>query len=287
MFGYVKTDMPNLYVKDTVLYKAVYCGLCKSIGKCSNARGRLVLNYDLAFLSAFLHNVIGEDFKVERQHCIIHRVVKRPVAVPDDLSIKIGALNVILAYYKLTDDVIDDNKGKLKRRLIKKAYKKARKLQPKLDEIVKEKYNCLRKLEKENSDSIDMVADPFGNMLSEIVVELIGEKATENVKAVAYNLGKWIYLIDALDDYDKDKKEKNFNVFVNAYKEENKENFIKKQYNDLALIFGTIISELVQNAKEIKYCFNHDLIDNILFRGIPEQTKRIMENDKCKNTTKF
>ena len=64
--------------------------------------------------------------------------------------------------------------------------------------------------------------------------------------------------------YDKDKKEKNFNVFVNAYREENKAEFIKKQYNDLALIFGTIISEIVQNAKEIKYCFNHDLIDNIL-----------------------
>ncbi len=287
MFGYVKTDMPNLYVKDTVLYKAVYCGLCKSIGKCSGARGRLVLNYDLAFLSAFLHNVVGEDFKVERQHCIIHRIVKRPVAVPDDLSINIGALNVILAHYKLTDDVIDANKGKVKRRLIKKAYKKAKKLQPKLDAIVKEKYQQLRKLEKENSDSIDMVADPFGNMLSEIVTTLIGEKATDNVKNVAYNLGKWIYLIDALDDYDKDKKEKNFNVFINAYKEENKQEFIKNQYNDLALIFGTIINELVQNAMQIKYCFNHDLIDNILFRGIPEQTKKIMENDKCKNTTKF
>lgn len=287
MFGYVKTDMPNLYVKDTVLYKAVYCGLCKSIGKCSGTRGRLVLNYDLAFLSAFLHNVNGEDFKVSKQRCIIHRIVKRPVAEPDNLSVNIGALNVILAYYKLTDDVIDDNKGKVKRRFIKKAYKKAKKLQPNLDVIVKEKYNELRKLEKENSDSIDMVADPFGNMLTEIVTELIGEKATESVKNVAYNLGKWIYLIDALDDYDKDKKEKNFNVFVNAYREENKAEFIKKQYNDLALIFGTIISEIVQNAKEIKYCFNHDLIDNILFRGIPEQTKMIMENDKCKNTTKF
>ncbi len=287
MFGYVKTDMPNLYVKDTVLYKAVYCGLCKSIGKCSGTRGRLTLNYDLAFLSAFLHNVIGEDFKVERQLCIIHRLVKRPVAVPDELSVNVGALNVILAYYKLTDDVIDGNKGKAKRRLIKKAYKKAKKLQPNLDSIVKERYNDLRKLEKSNCDSIDIVADPFGKMLKEIVVALIGEKATENVQNVAYNLGKWIYLIDALDDYDKDKKEKNFNVFINAYNEENKEQFVKNQYSDLALIFGTIISEIVQNAQEIKYCFNHDLIDNILFRGIPEQTKKIMENDKCKNTTKF
>ena len=72
-----------------------------------------------------------------------------------------------------------------------------------------------------------MVADPFGNMLSEIVTTLIGEKATDNVKNVAYNLGKWIYLIDALDDYDKDVKKGNFNVFYNAYKQPDFESLIK------------------------------------------------------------
>ena len=50
MFGYVKTDFPNLYVKDTVLYKAMYCGLCKSIGCVSGIRGRLALNYDLTYV---------------------------------------------------------------------------------------------------------------------------------------------------------------------------------------------------------------------------------------------
>ena len=51
MFGYVKTDMPNMFVKDTVLYKAMYCGLCKGIGNVCGTKGRLLLNYDLAFLS--------------------------------------------------------------------------------------------------------------------------------------------------------------------------------------------------------------------------------------------
>ena len=110
MFGYVKTDMPYLYVKDTILYKAMYCGLCKSIGKTCGNKGRLLLNYDLTFLSVLLHNVMGLDVKIEKQRCIIHHVVKRPVAISDALTERIAALNVILAHYKLSDDVMDSGK---------------------------------------------------------------------------------------------------------------------------------------------------------------------------------
>ena len=120
MFGYVKTDFANLYVKDTVLYKAMYCGLCKGIGKVCGQKGRLVLNYDLTFLSVLLHNIANVDVKIEKQHCVIHRIVKRPVAVPDKLTERIAALNVILAHYKLNDDVNDNGKGKLKRAFFNK-----------------------------------------------------------------------------------------------------------------------------------------------------------------------
>ena len=116
MFGYVKTDTPNCYVKDTVLYKAAYCGLCKSIGCTCGQRGRLVLNYDLTFLSVLAHNLKGLDVEIKNERCITHHIKKRPVAVPDELSKRIAALNVILAYHKLNDDVLDNGKGRLKRR---------------------------------------------------------------------------------------------------------------------------------------------------------------------------
>jgi len=40
-------------------------------------------------------------------------------------------------------------------------------------------------------------------------------------------------------------------------------------------------------SKQINYKFNHDLLDNVLLRGLKVQTKQILENEKCKNTTKF
>ena len=288
MFGYLTTDFPNLYVKDTVLYKSAYCGLCKSIGQVCGTKGRFLLNYDLTFLSVFTHNVIGKDFTIEKQHCILHTITKRPVAVPDELSRRIAALNVILAYYKLSDNVIDEGKGKFKRSIFKRAYKKARKAEPVLDNIVKTNYDALIKYEKQNSDSIDIVSDPFGVMMKEIVKELVADKFTDNIGELCYNLGKWIYLIDALDDFDKDKIKRNFNVFINAYKDiADKKTFLTEKKQDLEFIFGGILSEIYRCAKNVSYNFNHDLTDNILLRGIFEQTKNVMENKKCKTSIKF
>ena len=281
MFGYVKTDMPNLYVKDTVLYKAMYCGLCKGIGKCCGCKGRLVLNYDLAFLSVLVHNLSGVDVKIEKQRCIIHHIIKRPVAIPDKLTEKIGALNVILAYYKLNDDVLDNKKGRIKRLFFLSSYKRAKKLQPVLDEIVKKRYAQLVNYEKTGGDSIDISADSFGCMMQEIVCELLVDKATEQVKELAYYLGKWIYLIDALDDFDKDKKKGNFNVFVNLYKDIlDKQTLIKEKESELIYVFGSIIDRIERLSLNLNYSFNHDLTDNILRRGIKVQTKQIMEKQK-------
>ncbi len=287
MFGYVKTDFPNTYVKDVILYKAMYCGLCKSIGKCCGQKGRLLLSYDLTFLSVLLHNVLGVDVSVNKEHCVIHPLTKRPIAKPTKLSQEVGALNVILAYYKLCDDVIDNNKGRLKRATFKSSYKNAKKKYPILDQIVAKHFNKLLELEKQNCDSIDICADPFGLMIEDIVRYFVPD-CQQELCELSYDLGKWIYLIDALDDFDKDLKKKNFNVFVNSYKDVyTKAELVKVKAFDIASLFGGLINRLSENCKKINFKFNHDLIENVLILGLKVQTKNVMENKKCENTTKF
>ncbi len=288
MFGYIKADLPNMYVKDTVLYQAMYCSLCKGIGQTCGQKARFALNYDLTFLSVLMHNLMGEDVKVEKQHCVVHLIRKRPIALTDELTKRIAILNVILAYHKLNDDVIDSGKGKIKRSFFKKAYKKAKKIEPEMDNAVKKMYDALLKLEKSKCDSIDMIADPFGNMMQDIVKIIMQDKLSEEVSELCYYLGKWIYLIDALDDFDKDKKKNNYNVFICAYKDANSQDeLICKYKQDLILVFSSVLSRIGELTSRINYKFNHDLIDNVLYRGLSAQTKRIMEKEKCKNTSKF
>lgn len=281
MFGYIRTDLPNLYIKDSMLYKSMYCGLCKSIGKKCGQCGRFTLTYDLTFLSALFHNLLGVDVEIEKKRCILHWFVPRPVAKRDALTDRVACLNVILAYYKVRDDIEDDHRGKGKQAFLRNAYKKARAAEPQFDKIVNVNYKVLRDYEKANGDSLDIAADPFGNMVRELALELLKEKAVAPVSDLSYNLGKWIYLIDALDDFDEDRKKKKYNPFVNAYPDSiSKAELCKKHEKEMDYVFGTILQQLAADAKELKYAFNHDLTDNILNRGLGVKTKQVMTEQK-------
>ena len=108
MFGYLKPDNPYLYLKDDVLYKALYCGICKSIGLSCGQVSRFTLTYDMAFMSAIAHNVLGVDITINKERGIAHQIINRTVAKPDEISKMLGAVNVILAYYKVKDDILDE-----------------------------------------------------------------------------------------------------------------------------------------------------------------------------------
>ena len=138
MFGYVKTDMPNMFVKDTVLYKAMYCGVCKGISGSSGQCARMGLSYDVTFLSVILHNLAGIDVKIEKQHCLTHRIRSKPMAEVDELTRQLGALNTLLVYYKYTDDIMDGDKGRGKRLWFQKGFKRASRKYPEIARIVRD-----------------------------------------------------------------------------------------------------------------------------------------------------
>ena len=206
MFGYIRTDTPHLYIKDETLYKAVYCGLCKGIGEACGQAARMGLSYDITFLSVILHNILGLDVKIEKSHCLAHCIRARLMAETDDLTRKLGALNTALVYYKYTDDIADGDKGRGKRLWFKNGFKRVKRDYPEIEKIVREHLAEQEKTEKAKTDSLDRAADATANMLAAFSDYALGEKATAATRQLFYAVGKWIYLIDALDDYDKDKK---------------------------------------------------------------------------------
>ena len=129
-----------------------------------------------------------------------------------------------------------------------------------------------------------MVCEPFSKMMEELGVYVLGEKATDSVKRLFYFLGKWIYLIDALDDYEKDIKEKNYNPLYYAYGQKStvKELF-ENNGKELSFVFSDVFSSMKVALSECKFYFNHDLIDNIVIRGIPAVTLKILKKEKEKN----
>lgn len=290
MFGYIRTDVPNLYMKDNVLYKSLYCGVCKGIRKGCGCMAKFTLSYDVTLFSALLHNVMDKDVVIEKQHCMVHWFKKRPVAKVDDLTVKLGALNTLLAYYKILDNIQDEGKGKTAKRLFKKSYKKAKKLQPNLDKIIKEEIGKLAEIERAKTPSADVSADSFGNMMQRVCMELSGDYYTEQLGELCYLIGKWIYLIDALDDFDKDKQKGSYNPFVYEYFDaDNFEALLKQNAGDINFTIKCVENRMAELLNQIKFYFNADLIVNIITKGMPLQSAKILEKEckTCKKIIKY
>ena len=281
MFGYVRTDLPHLYIKDDVLYKAMYCGVCKGIGKTCGLCARMGLSYDVTFLSVLLHNIAGIDVRIEKSHCLTHILRKKPMAQVDELTKKIGAINTELAYYKYTDDIKDGDRGKGKRLWFVQGHKRAKKLYPEITAIIEKNLANQERIEKANTDSIDRAADSTATMIAELSEYLLEDKSTQETNLLCYAIGKWIYLIDALDDYDKDKKKGAYNPFLLAYGAENRAELVEKNEEEIRFIFHSLFYDIKENLIKAKLHFNRDLVDNILLRGLPATTERVLKGLPC------
>ena len=276
MFGYIQYDKPNLYIKDFELYRAMYCGVCKGLGAACGQIARLGLSYDAAFFSAILHNIKNEDVKIERQSCITKFGFTHPMALPDGLTEGVACLNTVLVYYKLSDDVADEKKGGLKRRMFRGPFGRAKKKHPAIAEIVDRNMRLQAVRERENCTSVDIAADATAVMLRELSDYLLGDSATPQTGALFYDIGKWIYLMDAADDYDEDVKKGRYNPFAAAYGCKDKAELQEKHGGDLRFLFNTLFYDMREQLSGIRFHFNRDLTDNILLRGLPMHTERIV-----------
>lgn len=284
MFGYLTPDSPYLFIKDDKLYRAVYCGMCKSIGRGCGSFSKTALTYDIAFLSCLLHNIAGKDFKVEKHRCALHIFKRRFMAEPDDMSLLLGCINTALAYYKLLDDKVDGEfKGSFSF-VYKRGYKRVLKRHPRIAEIISEGMQRQRELEERECAIVEEACEPTAFMLRELSRYVLGDSATESTSALVYDVGKWIYLADALDDYDKDVKKGRYNVFYRAFGCKCKQEAVEANKQEVDFIFNALFADMRKNLSDIKFHFNHDLTDNIILRGIPLKTRTLVQGgcEECK-----
>lgn len=288
MFGYVIPDKPNLFIKDFYAFRAYYCGLCKATGKRAGTVLRLATNYDATILNILVHNLVNKSVELKDQRCILHPFTKKTMIVFDDVTANVADINLLLLYYKVCDNVIDKDgvfKNKTARSFMRRAYKKASRRHPEADTIIKSRYEDLRKNEQEDCTSIDIVSDPFASMLQDLGVYLTGKSSYE-VKTVFYCLGKWIYLIDALDDLDEDYKKQRYNPWISAFKDfETAEKFIEKNSVTINEIINNVINLIIENYNKLDMPIQEGVLTNTFYYGLRAQTDRVLRRDKkCQKT---
>jgi len=208
MFGYIRARRDTMSEEAWQTYEAVYCQLCRTMGRRRGQVSRCFLNYDFAFLAMVTAPAEALPTQTCRR-CFAHPLRGKPGCVGDGWLEEVVDKSVILTWWKLRDAVADG--GWLQRwtarflcRLLQRAYRGARTACPNFDAAVSRLLGELSQLEAEGCPSIDRTADCFARLLAAAVPTEADAVQARIMGQILYHIGRWIYLMDAVDDLAED-----------------------------------------------------------------------------------
>jgi len=284
VFGYVTIDKGELLYKDYETYKAIYCSLCKQLGKDYSFLSRFILSYDCTFYALVALSVTDECSGFRSGRCTFNPLKKCNYLKKYDESLsKAAALSVITAYFKLRDNIEDGNFFKkigcyMLMPFFSSWRKKAAKRYEEIDDAVALMSKSQQEAEKCSDTYSDRAADPTATMLS-TVIKLIAPDDDSKRTAFSnfgYFLGKWIYLSDALDDYEDDIKHRNFNPYINLYGDD-----IVSHLDDINGSLNYCLSQVYLSYGFFEPKRFDRIITNILTLGLVRKQKSILEKYKA------
>ena len=219
MFGYVRPSLGRLSQEDTARFSAMYCGLCRALGRRCGKAASLILNYDFTFLAVLLAEGEAEDPLHGR--CIVHPLQGRDYFPGNDALDLAADCSVILAWWQLKDAIADSGGQAAKYRsaalLLKPAYERARRSRPDFDRSTRRQLEELSRLEAERCPSMDQAADTFALLLQSAAGEVEDSVKRRVLEQMLYHLGRWIYLVDAADDLAEDFSSGSYNPLIYRY----------------------------------------------------------------------
>ena len=288
MLGYVVPCKSELKLREFEVYNAYYCAICHSIRDRYGQLPRLLLSYDSVFLAMIISALDSSDDQISTFRCLTHPTRKRNiVSCTPEIDYAADVL-IMLAYFNLNDDKEDEHKvlGYAGELLLRGAYKRVKYNMPEKADIVSKALNEIKALEKGEEPLIDRIEEPFAYIMETVmdwpgiddmlVREDISDKGAylksmhEAYKQIGHYLGKWIYLIDAIDDLEKDKKSGSYNPL---------------KYEDfsidrLKLNLQLYLAKIAEAIELLPIRKNVEIIKNIVYVGLNTKSDEVLEKYK-------
>lgn len=276
MFGYLQIQKSELLVREFEAYKAVYCGLCKQMGKDYSFLSRFSLSYDCTFYAMLLMSLGRSCSGFRDGRCTFNPLKKCKYSnCENDALNKAAAFSVISVYYKLKDDLKDSG---FFRKIITGAVlpffshwrKKAAKKYSEIDAFAEEMMRLQSKAESNPECSVDEAAHPTAYMLANVFsLEAGDETASRIYYEFGYHIGRWIYLVDAADDLSEDIKKGLFNPFHTNGSRFSKEQILSILNQSLARAYEAYNLIDIKDFKGI--------LDNMMMMGFPASQNKVIE----------
>ena len=144
---------------------------------------------------------------------------------------------------------------------------------------------CLeRQLAEEKREGfLNAAAEPFADLMKKVFRHLAGEKNSEALEKIGYYLGKYVYFMDALDDYDEDAKKGRFNPFRRTFGAASFAALKQEKGDDLAFIMEDLVKCVEDAYREVAMGENEGVVTNTLWYGLRSRIATVLnkEDGKC------
>lgn len=267
MFGYINVNQPELKIREYTRYRGFYCGLCRSLYNNYGISSRLSLSYDTTFLVMLLTSLYEPETEEKVVRCPAHPIHKH-LELRNKFSDYGADMNLLCTWYTAEDNILDA--GTIKEKLTgnslsvlyRSSFKKLKLKYPgkiaRMETWLKE----LHQLESENCTDLDKMSGLTGHIISEIFTPKQDEW-TSTLQAIGFYLGKFIYLMDAWEDIEKDKEAGTYNPLLPLYNRED------SRFDETCRSYMTMImADCASHFERLPLIEDAEILRNIIYSGI-------------------
>lgn len=271
MYGYVRAYKPDMRFREFDVYHGVYCGLCAALQKRYGLAARFVLSYDMTFLILLLSGLYEPAETAKRVRCPVHPFHKQ-LHIASDVTDYAADMSLLFFHEKCTDDWMDEKKisARVADGVLARSYRRTLEQYPQKQAQITQQLQRLHAYEEQNETNPDLPAGCFGDIIAELFAWKKDEWET-TLRQMGFYFGKFIYLLDAYEDIEKDLKKNRYNPLKKMYESGN--GFDAGAEELLALM----ISSCAEHFERLPILRNIEILRNILYAGVWAQFQTIRQ----------
>ncbi len=277
MLGYVRAYKPEMKLREYEIYKGVYCSLCHSLGRHYGPFAQLLLSYDFSFFALLRMAATEQPAAFTRLSCP-YNPAKKCMGCKRNAWIDACADAVIItAFYRLRDGLQDSVLYKkaalfLLYPLFLLPHRKAAKRAPRCEELIRRAMRQQRTAEQNPGTGIDAACDPSAEALGYLFsLGACGEQQRQ-LRRLGYCIGRWVYLIDSVDDLEKDSKTGSFNPL-----KAQRVLYDGAQWSVYCTqLLHRSAAEAVHAFEQLKLLRFQPILENILYDGLEQAMQQVL-----------
>lgn len=261
MFGYVIANCKMLSEAERARFRAMYCGMCKTLHTRYGNLERFTLSYDMTFLAMVLSALFEPEETAGKEICMAHPIKAHDYVTNSIMEYAVD-LNIALAYHKCRDNWQDDRNilYAAAAKALSGAYVRVQRERSVQCQAIEEWMNGIHRIEQSGLEEIDPPMNLTGQMLGTLF-QYGDHYWSESLYRMGDGLGRFIYFMDAYDDLENDVRRNKYNPLKSMMTQENFEELCRDALT-------MMMADCADAFEQLPILKDADLIRNILYSGV-------------------